>query len=127
MSRTGRACDLLAAWRDHPRDCNGEHDWAGEWYEHLACTSDPWDIVVALDEINPMYYGPFEAGHQRPCVAGTSCAIEPCSTDAVAELLHKIPDEEGCWVPVCQQHLEGPHEGLEYIVETHGFLGRRKR
>jgi hypothetical protein len=36
------------------------------------------------------------------------------------DLLHKAADHSG-WVPLCRHHYEHAADGIEYLVEVHGF------
>jgi hypothetical protein len=53
VSRCGRSIELLADWKAHPVGCKADHGWADGYSG--PCTDDDWDIVVLLNEIDPMF------------------------------------------------------------------------
>lgn len=53
MSRSGRACQLLSQWRDHPRGCKETHGFQ-DGYDG-PCTDDSWDVAQSLDMIDPFF------------------------------------------------------------------------
>jgi len=60
-------------------------------------------------------------GSIRPVEFGTCSAIT-CEIDAEYEVL-LVDNESSLWVPLCAQCLaSGPVDGLEYIIEVHGFV-----
>jgi len=60
-------------------------------------------------------------GSIRPVEFGTCSAIT-CPTDAEYEVFHAT-EEGSLWVPLCADHLcSGPIDGLEFVVEIHGFV-----
>jgi hypothetical protein len=62
-------------------------------------------------------------GTIRPVEFGTCSAIA-CEVDAQYEVYLTADDDSALWVPVCGEHFtSGPVDGLEYVVEVHGFIG----
>lgn len=61
-------------------------------------------------------------GSIRPVEVGTCSAIT-CDRDAEYEVYLTGLEDSALWVPVCADHLtSGPVDGLEYVVEVHGFI-----
>jgi hypothetical protein len=53
-----------------------------------------------------------------------TCAAIACELDAQYEVYLTGNDDSALWVPVCPGHLaSGPVDGLEYVIEVHGFIG----
>jgi hypothetical protein len=61
MSRCGRAQDLLRDWKAHPEGCTVEHTtWGYTDGDEDGHGLDAWDVVVLLDQIDPMFHGEAE-------------------------------------------------------------------
>jgi hypothetical protein len=64
------------------------------------------------------------AGDIRSAAEFALCAEIRCNSNADLEVLH-VPGDDGSqgWVPLCQRHYDAAAlTGLEYVVETHGFV-----
>jgi len=58
----------------------------------------------------------------RPTGEWVICAEIHCDNLAVLDLLHRPTDGTALYVPLCDIHLEQAPTGLEYRLDTHGFM-----